>query len=99
ERSASFDAGVERALRAGDMGALAATDPALARDLMAAGRAPWQVLAGALAGVWPAGGPAVSGAGSGGTPATEVLYSDDPFGVAYLVATFRVGPPAGRAGG
>lgn len=71
ERAAAFDAGVERAVRDGDLGALAAVDPALARELMATGRPAWQVLAGAM--------PAPR-------PVTEVLYADAPFGVAYLVA-------------
>jgi hypothetical protein len=71
ERAAPFDATVRHAIDDGDMAALAALDPALARELMATGRAAWQVLAGAL---------------GGGRPATEILYSDDPFGVAYLVA-------------
>jgi len=73
-RAEGFDAGVERALRAGDAGALLRLDQALARDLMAGGRPAWQVLAGAL--------PAAA-------PGTEVLYRDDPFGVAYLVAYLR----------
>lgn len=72
ERSAGFDAGVERAVRAGDLPALAAVDPVLARELMAAGRPAWQVMAGALA---------------GHGLDVEVLYADDPFGVAYLVAS------------
>ena len=66
------DAEVERAVRDGDLGALLAVDPVLARDLMATGRPAWQVLAGALA------GSAVS---------TEIRYADDPFGVFYLVAS------------
>jgi len=70
-RAAGFDSGVERAIRAGDLAALLELDQALARDLMATGRPAWQVLAGAV--------PAPA-------PATEVLYCDDPFGVAYLVA-------------
>jgi hypothetical protein len=73
-RAAGFDSGVERAIRAGDLAALLDLDQALARDLMATGRPAWQVLAGAL--------PAPA-------PATEVLYCDDPFGVAYLVAYLR----------
>ena len=48
-RAAAFDAEVERAVRAADLDALLAVDPALARDLMATGRPAWQVLAGALA--------------------------------------------------
>jgi len=72
ERSVPFDAGVERAVRVGDMAALLALDADLARDLMATGRPAWQVLAGALA---------------GRQPTCDILYSGDPFGVAYLVAS------------
>ncbi len=72
ERAVPFDDEVERAVRDGDMAALAGLDPDLARDLMATGRAAWQVLAGAFAGA---------------RPATEISYAADPFGVAYLVAT------------
>jgi hypothetical protein len=75
ERSAGFDAEVERAVRAGDLGALAAVDPALARELMATGRPAWQVLSGAIGTV---------------RPAVDVVYADDPFGVAYLVAAFSI---------
>lgn len=75
ERAAPFDDHVQRAIGDGDMAALAALDPALARDLLATGRAAWQVLAGALAA-----GPDHSRASA------EILYADDPFGVAYLVA-------------
>jgi hypothetical protein len=71
-RSLEFDDAVELAIRAGDLVALAKVDAALARDLMATGRAPWQVLAGA------AGGQAAS---------SEVRYRADPFGVWYLVAS------------
>jgi hypothetical protein len=70
ERAAPFDASVERALRDGDMTALAGLDPHLARELMATGRAAWQVLAGVF----------------GAPPAGEILYSGAPFGVSYLVA-------------
>jgi hypothetical protein len=77
ERAAPFDAEVARAISGGDMAALAALDPALARDLMATGRAAWQVLAGAV-------GPA-----PGAAAEAEILYADDPFGVAYLVAVFE----------
>ena len=72
ERAEPFDLAVEQAFRAGDMAALAGLDAALARDLMATGRAAWQVLAGAL--------------GDGPAPAGEILYADAPFGVGYLVA-------------
>jgi hypothetical protein len=74
ERAAAFDAGIERAVRDGDLDALAAVDPSLARELMATGRPAWQVLAGAM--------PAPR-------PVTEVLYAGAPFGVAYLVALFE----------
>lgn len=79
ERAEPFDAAVRRAVADGDMAALAALDPALARDLMAGGRAAWQVLAGAM-------GDATAGATGGGGLASEILYAGDPFGVAYLVA-------------
>jgi hypothetical protein len=72
ERSAPFDASVERAVRDGDAGSLLAIDPGLARDLMATGRPGWQVLAGALVGQ---------------RPAVQVRYAGDPFGVFYLVAS------------
>ena len=48
ERAEPFDTIVEQALRDGDLPALAALDPDLARDLLAAGRPAWQALAGAL---------------------------------------------------
>ncbi|MFI5907357.1 hypothetical protein [Dactylosporangium sp. NPDC051541] len=71
-RAESFDAAVSAALARADADALAAIDPALAAELLAAGRAPWQVLAGAkdrdLRG--------------------EVLYDSAPYGVAYFVATW-----------
>ncbi len=75
ERAAAFDAAAERAVRAGDTRALLDLDPGLARDLMATGRAAWQVLAGALEGCT--------------SLSVEVPYAADPFGVAYLVATLR----------
>jgi hypothetical protein len=74
DRSVPFDAEVERAIRAGDLSALLTLDPALARDLMATGRPAWQVLAGAA---------------NGSMAATAIRYCDDPFGVAYLVASLR----------
>ena len=76
-RSTRFDAAFERAVRTGEVGALLSADPALARELMATGRPAWQVLAGAL---------------RGRKVSTEVRYRDDPFGVAYLVASLRVRP-------
>jgi hypothetical protein len=73
ERAAAFDAEVERALRAPDLGALEAIDPALARELKATGRPAWQVL---------------SGAARGTVLRADVMYADDPFGVMYFVASF-----------
>jgi hypothetical protein len=78
ERAAPFDEAVERAVRTADLSALAALDPTLAADLLAAGRPAWQSLAGALS---------TPQLGGGGPLQTEVLYSDAPLGVAYLVAT------------
>lgn len=91
ERAAPFDAAVERAVRDADLAALTALDPDLAADLMAVGRPAWQVLAGSL-GAAGAGDDLAAGndPAAGGLPhgrlRTEVLYSDAPFGVAYLVA-------------
>ncbi len=73
-RAADFDAAVARALAAADPAALAALDPALAERLGAAGRGPWQVLAGAA---------------GNGSYTGELLAEGDPWGVAYLVAAWR----------
>lgn len=70
-RAAGFDAALEQAVRGGDIGSLRAMDAGLARELLAAGRPAWQVLAGAM---------------PGRAGAAEILYADDPFGVFYLVA-------------
>jgi hypothetical protein len=103
-RAQPFDAEVEQAIRAGRLGALLELDEALAHDLMATGRPAWQVLAGAMpdgagpddTGADGAGrdGTGADGAGPDGAtvddaPMTEVLFCDDPFGVAYLVACLR----------
>jgi len=72
-RAEPYDAAVARALRAADVHALLAIDPALDDDLLVAGRAAWQVLAGA----------AESGEWQG-----EVLYDAAPYGVGYFVATW-----------
>lgn len=70
-RAAGFDAEVARALAAADATALLALDPALATELLATGRASWQVLAGAAGdGHWQ----------------SRVSYDDAPYGVSYLVA-------------
>jgi hypothetical protein len=107
ERAAGFDAAVEDAVRDGDLDALLGIDPVLARELLAAGRPAWQVLAGALHGQPPAVAahdqPAVAAHGQPPAaavrdqpPAGEILYSGDPFGVAYLVAWL---PAQGRRPG
>lgn len=72
-RAEAFDAEVERALRSGDADRLLALPVALARDLLASGRAAWQVLAGAAV---------------GRQVRAELTYSQAPYGVAYLVATW-----------
>ncbi|MFD6341135.1 hypothetical protein [Streptomyces sp. NPDC060131] len=73
ERAAGFDEEAARALGTADVAALKALDAELAYALKAAGRAPWQVLAGAA-----------EGAGLGG----ELLYEAAPYGVGYLVAAW-----------
>jgi hypothetical protein len=73
-RAEPFDTAVADALAAADRGALLALDPALAEDLIAAGRAPWQALAGA--------------ADDGRQWRGDLLYADAPYGVGYLVATW-----------
>lgn len=73
ERAADFDEGVARALGAADLEALRALDASLAYELKAAGRAPWQVLAGAAEGACLAG---------------QLLYEDAPYGVGYFVAAW-----------
>jgi hypothetical protein len=74
DRAEPFDAKVSAALRAGDADCLAGLDGALASELLVAGRASWQVLAGAAAGQPWLG---------------EVGYDAAPYGVTYLVATWR----------
>ncbi|MFE0643740.1 class III extradiol dioxygenase subunit B-like domain-containing protein [Streptomyces sp. NPDC058877] len=73
ERAAGFDAEAARALAAADTAALLALDAGLASELKAAGRAPWQVLAGAA-----------EGAGLDG----RLLFQDAPYGVGYFVAAW-----------
>jgi hypothetical protein len=70
DRAGPFDDAVHEALRAADATVLRALDPKLADELGAAGRAPWQVLAGAL--------------GQGRWTADARLLV--PFGVAYHLA-------------
>jgi hypothetical protein len=70
----SYDASVAAALAAADPAALAALDPGQDGDLFIAGRAAWQVLAGAAA----------------RDPFdAELRYASAPFEVTYFVATWR----------
>ncbi|GGZ59848.1 hypothetical protein GCM10010371_19090 [Streptomyces subrutilus] len=73
ERAEAFDAAAARALGAADTAALTALDAGLAAELQAAGRAPWQVLAGAAEGARLDG---------------RLLYEDAPYGVGYFVAAW-----------
>ncbi|MFJ4918284.1 class III extradiol dioxygenase subunit B-like domain-containing protein [Streptomyces sp. NPDC088725] len=73
ERAAGFDARAARALETADLESLESLDVGLAAELKVAGRAPWQVLAGAA-----------RGADLGGA----LLYEDAPYGVGYLVAAW-----------
>lgn len=72
-RAEIFDTTVATALHHADSAVLAALDPDLAADLQAAGRAPWQVLAGALQTTSLTG---------------NLTYHAAPYGVGYFVATF-----------
>ncbi len=74
-RAEPFDTAVAGALAAGDCQGLLDVDEHLAGDLLVAGRAAWQVLAGA--------------GSSGPAPHAELLLHEAPFGVAYLVAVWR----------
>jgi hypothetical protein len=75
-RAAAYDDGVARALATADTDALLDLDPALSARLKAAGRAPWQVLAGAAR-------------AAGGAWRGELTYHAAPYGVGYFVATWE----------
>ncbi|TCC42459.1 class III extradiol dioxygenase subunit B-like domain-containing protein [Kribbella speibonae] len=72
-RAEIFDTTVANALQHRNLDVLKALDPDLADELQAAGRAPWQVLAGALEGT------SLSG---------DLTYEAAPYGVGYFVASF-----------
>ncbi len=72
-RAEIFDSTVAAALSLADTTTLAALDPELASELKAAGRAPWQVLAGATASA---------------TYTGNLLYHAAPYGVGYFVAAW-----------
>lgn len=73
ERAEPYDAALALALADADVLALAALDPELSDELWVAGRAAWQVLAGAA-----------DGAGLAG----RLTYDDAPYGVGYFVAVW-----------
>ncbi|MEC3914705.1 hypothetical protein [Nocardia sp. CDC160] len=83
ERAEGVQAEIDRALSAGDRGALAALDTHLLAELEVAGRPAYQVLAGLFA-VDPA------------DPKVETLYAAAPFGVAYHVSVWE---PVGDVSG
>ncbi|WP_405068447.1 class III extradiol dioxygenase subunit B-like domain-containing protein [Kribbella sp. NBC_01510] len=72
-RAEIFDTTVATALQHRDLDVLNALDPDLAVELQAAGRAPWQVLAGALTAT---------------TLTGDLTYHAAPYGVGYFVASF-----------
>ncbi|MFG2718344.1 class III extradiol dioxygenase subunit B-like domain-containing protein [Streptomyces sp. NPDC048416] len=73
ERAAPFDELAAKALATADVRALMALDDQLAHQVKAAGRAPWQVLAGAADGADLTG---------------RLLYEDAPYGVGYFVGVW-----------
>ncbi|MGK5445200.1 class III extradiol dioxygenase subunit B-like domain-containing protein [Micromonospora sp. URMC 105] len=75
-RAEPYDEGVARALAGVDAEALLGLDPELSAELKVAGRAPWQVLAGAAR-------------AAGGAWRGELHHDAAPYGVAYFVATWE----------
>ncbi|MFI7220486.1 hypothetical protein [Micromonospora maritima] len=75
-RAPAYDEGVASALARADADALLGLDPGLSAELRVAGRAPWQVLAGAAR-------------AAGGDWRGDVSYRDAPYGVAYVVANWE----------
>ncbi|MEH1101694.1 class III extradiol dioxygenase subunit B-like domain-containing protein [Micromonospora sp. CPCC 205561] len=75
-RARPYDEGVARALATVDADALLGLDEAASAELRVAGRAPWQVLAGAVR-------------ATGGAWRGELHHDSAPYGVAYLVATWE----------
>jgi hypothetical protein len=85
ERAQGYDENVARALGKADAAALAALDPGVSAELQAAGRAAWQVLAGAATGASPAGAPS-----AGAASAAALLADEAPYGVGYFVASWSM---------
>ncbi|SBT53514.1 class III extradiol dioxygenase subunit B-like domain-containing protein [Micromonospora auratinigra] len=77
-RAGAYDEGVARALADADVDALLGLDPVLSAQLLVAGRAAWQVLAGAVR-------------AAGGDWRGELSHHEAPYGVAYLVANWTRG--------
>ena len=75
-----MDSRVATALGTGDLDGLRGLRPDLARELLVAGRAAWQVLAGAAA--------AAVSAGRRLEP--RLLADEAPYGVGYFVAYWRL---------
>ncbi|MEU4480093.1 class III extradiol dioxygenase subunit B-like domain-containing protein [Micromonospora sp. NPDC023966] len=75
-RAPAYDEGVAAALAGADVEALLGLDPVLSAELKVAGRAPWQVLAGAVR-------------GAGGDWRGDLGYQEAPYGVAYFVANWE----------
>ena len=83
ERAAAWDDAAHRAFAAADPAGLLALDSALGADLLAVGRAPWQVLAGAAGGWRPTG--------------VQADFRQ-PYGVGYHLVTWsEAGEPASLA--
>lgn len=75
-RAVPYDDAVATALGAADVAALLDLDPVLSAELKVAGRAPWQVLSGAVR-------------ASGGAWRGSLDFYAAPYGVAYFVATWE----------
>ncbi|MGC4833763.1 hypothetical protein ACLQ3D_04620 [Micromonospora vinacea] len=75
-RALPYDQAVAAALADADLDALLDLDPVVSTELKAAGRAPWQVLAGAAR-------------AAGGGWRGELLHDSAPYGVAYFVASWE----------
>ncbi|MGW3889565.1 hypothetical protein ACWD69_12850 [Micromonospora chokoriensis] len=75
-RALPYDQRVAAALADADLDVLLDLDPVVSAELKAAGRAPWQVLAGAAR-------------AAGGGWRGELLHHSAPYGVAYFVASWE----------
>ncbi|HEX5595253.1 MAG TPA: class III extradiol dioxygenase subunit B-like domain-containing protein [Micromonosporaceae bacterium] len=84
-RAIPYDQTVAAALAGADVDALLSLDSELSAELRAAGRAAWQVLAGAVE-------------AAGGDWLAELAYHAAPYGVAYYVASWQPAPRSGRDG-